>query len=190
MSPSLGPRSSATAPSGTTGWGCWGRASRRRCQGSLLTWPPLVQGEHPGQQGPNRWPPGTGQGPTALPLDRCPGPAYKDYPPRAKKTSTWKGLKLSTRQADEQHGRTPPHGTQGSPKGDPVFQGGRRPPAVYFLPWFWGSQGVGQAHPVSQRLSPGPEDRRGAETSSLGSEIAEDADVGKVSPVAVGVEAK
>ncbi|KAB0402631.1 hypothetical protein E2I00_000841, partial [Balaenoptera physalus] len=41
-----------------------------------------------------------------------------------------------------------------------------------------------QARPMSQRLSPGPEDHQDAETSSLRSEIAEDADVGKVSPVA------
>ena len=43
---------------------------------------------------------------------------------------------------------------------------------------------------MSQRLSPGPEDHQDAETSSLRSEIAEDADVGKVSPVAVGIEAE
>lgn len=43
---------------------------------------------------------------------------------------------------------------------------------------------------MSQRLSPGPEDPKGAETSPPASEIAEDADVGKVSPVAVGVEAE
>lgn len=47
-----------------------------------------------------------------------------------------------------------------------------------------------QARLVSQRLSPGPEDLWGPETSPLGSEIAEDADVGEVSPVAVGVKAE
>ena len=47
-----------------------------------------------------------------------------------------------------------------------------------------------QACLVSQRLSPGPEDLRGPETSPLGSEVAEDADVGEVSPVAVGIKAE
>lgn len=43
---------------------------------------------------------------------------------------------------------------------------------------------------MSQRPSPGPEDPQGTEAAPLGSEIAEDADVGEVSPVAVGVKAE
>lgn len=53
-----------------------------------------------------------------------------------------------------------------------------------------GPPGGWQACPVPQRPSPGPEDPQGTEASPLGSEIAEDADVGEVSPVAVGVKAQ
>lgn len=61
---------------------------------------------------------------------------------------------------------------------------------MFLLPQIQGVQGVRQACPVSQSLSPGPEDPQGIEASPRGSEIAEDADVGKVSPVAVGVKAE
>lgn len=43
---------------------------------------------------------------------------------------------------------------------------------------------------MSQKLSPGPEDPRVQRSHPPASEIAQDADVGKVSPVSVGVEAE
>lgn len=50
--------------------------------------------------------------------------------------------------------------------------------------------GVPQAHLMTQKLSTGPGGPQAGMTSFPGSEIAEDADVSEVGPVAVGVEAE
>lgn len=74
-------------------------------------------------------------------------------------------------------------------RGQDSFLGDGSPPAVSSAADL-GPPGGWQACPVPQRPSPGPEDPQGTEASPLGSEIAEDADVGEVSPVAVGVKAQ
>lgn len=81
--------------------------------------------------------------------------------------------------------------TQVSPKGD---QTASWETVLKLLCIFCHSSGVprgwGQGLRMPQRLSPGPEGPQDTVTSLPGSEITENADVCKVSPVAVGVEAE